>query len=106
MILKKKIDKREVQLYLGRGVKKVCHFAHCGDPLVKGTATKDNMPLLEFSKSNVIEYVVVYDELVTNWTATQSQSFCPFRVRVSAVVGLGRGDFGQSEHVGCFGYKN
>ena len=58
-----------------------------GDPLVKGTTTKDNIPLLEVKVSH---FAKIADS----------------RVRVSAGVGLGLGDFGRSENLGCFGYKN
>ena len=54
-----------------------------GDPLVKGTTTKDNIPLLEVKVSH---FAKIADS----------------RVRVSAGVGLGLGDFGRSEHVSCF----
>ena len=57
------------------------------DPLVKGTATKDNIPLLEVKVSH-------FAHLGLGLAIFSARR----RVRVS--------DFFRSEHVGCFGYKS
>ena len=58
-----------------------------GDPLVKGTITKDNIPLLEVKVSH---FAKIADS----------------RVRVSARRRVRVRDFFRSENLGCFGYKS